>query len=514
MRMIRKMAGVIDEQTASVKAVNDKLDNFNIDGVETQLAKNTSDISQLKISDNEHTTQITTLDSNVDNHAREITNLKASDTKQNSDIEGLNTLTDALTKELPTEITLYRDGTGKIKAQVTKEDNTTFDSNTLDMIIPYQYSILSGTSTRSFKLDITTSDGNHIITNDFLIPEGGGTDITVTSVTLIKDPTNSNKVKVSIGLSDGTPLESGYVEMVNAVSGTFANNKLTITVNGVSSVPINIDNGGSGAIYKGGEGITINSDNVISIADDYNTAISEMFLMGALYNDTTKTLSFFNYKQQETNIITLNNLASLTDVDNKISPIETIVNNCYDSVNIVDNTLIFFTVEGEQKNIVLPGGSGDYVPSSYPVENGGKILGINGDGTVVPKDSDFVEPLFKPNLNHTTSPSTFMTFLREATKIGSMVTFFALGKTASSWSGTISGIITSKSDSTVTMNYIGGTLQENGTVLTIGAGNYNISPVITFSTDSVHANIVKGNSISGRELSWNDVQGYNITVYR
>lgn len=514
---IKEHNEIVDKVNEIVGVIND----INLDGLDPRLTadeanikKNTEDIAQLKISDNEHTAQINTLDSNVDNHAREITNLKASDAKQNSDITALNTLTDALTKELPTEITLYRDGTGKIRAQVTKEDNTTFDSNTLDMIIPYQYSIISGTSARSFKLDITTSDGNHIITNDFLIPEGGGTDITVTSVTLIKDPTNSNKVKVSIGLSDGTPLESGYVEMVNAVSGTFANNKLTITVNGVSSVPINIDNGGSGAIYTGGVGITINSDNVISIADDYTIAISELFLMGAYYDDSTKTLSFFNYKQQDTNEIILKNLASLTDVDNKISPMETKVNNCYDTVNIVDNTLVFFTVEGDQKNIVLPGGSGDYVPSSYPVENGGKILGINGDGTVVPKDSEFVEPLFKPNLNYTTSPSTFMTFLRESTKIGNMVTFFALGKTASSWSCTISGIVTSKSESSVTMNYIGGTLQENGTVLTIGAPNYNNNPVITFSTDSIHVNIVKGNAITGRNLSWNDVQGYNVIIYR
>ena len=340
MRMIRKMAGVIDEQTASVKAVNDKLDNFNLDGVETQLAKNTSDIGQLKISDNEHTTQITTLDSNVDNHARAITNLKASDAKQNSDIEGLNTLTDALTKELPTEITLYRDGTGKIRAQVTKEDNTVFDSNTLDMIIPYQYSIISGTSARSFKLDITTSDGNHIITNDFLIPEGGGTDITVTSVTLIKDPVNSNKVKVSIGLSDGTPLESGYVEMVNAVSGTFANNKLTITVNGVSSVPITIDT--TGTVYSPGTGIKIAS-GTISIDDTVVALKSDISDMETKTNANATFETKVNANATYATKIALNNL------QNQVGDAFTEV-----AIGADGKSLDFTTLNGQVNNIEIP----------------------------------------------------------------------------------------------------------------------------------------------------------------
>lgn len=264
---IKEHNEIVDKVNEIVGVIND----INLDGLDPRLkadeqniAKNTADINQLKISDNEHTAEISTLESNVDNYAREITAIKAVDAKQSSDISALNTLTDALTKELPTEITLYRDGEGKIKAQVTKEDNTTFDSNTLDMIIPYQYDIISGTSARSFKLDITTSDGSHIITNDFLIPEGGGTDVTITSVTLQKDPNNANKVKVLIGLSDGTPLDSGYVTLVNAVSATFANNKLTISVNGVSSVPITIDS--TGTVYSPGTGIKITS-GTISIDD-------------------------------------------------------------------------------------------------------------------------------------------------------------------------------------------------------------------------------------------------------
>ena len=52
--------------------------------------------------------------------------------------------------------------------------------------------------------------------------------------------------------------------MVDSVSGTFANNKLTIKVNGISSTPITIDT--TGTTYTAGNGIKIAS-GVISIDD-------------------------------------------------------------------------------------------------------------------------------------------------------------------------------------------------------------------------------------------------------
>ena len=336
-RTIRNLAEVVDQQNTAIEDLKTQLDEFDISDTQNQVTKNTNDISQLKISDNEHTAEITTLESNVDNHAREITSLKTSDVKQNSDIAELATMTDALTKELPTEITLYRDGTGKIKAQVTKEDNTTFDSNTLDMVIPYQYSIISGTSARSFKMDITTSDGNHIITNDFLIPEGGGTDITVTSVTLIKDPTNSNKVKVSIGLSDGIPLESGYVEMVNAVSGTFANNKLIITVNGISSVPITIDT--TGTVYSAGTGIKIAS-GTISID---GTVVA---LKSDISDMETKTNANATF---ETKVNANATYATKT----ALNTLKASVQDCFNDISFSDGNLSVTALDGQTNSLAL-----------------------------------------------------------------------------------------------------------------------------------------------------------------
>lgn len=337
---IKEHNEIVDKVNEIVGVIND----INLDGLDPRLTadeanikKNSDDIAQLKISDTEHTAEINTLQSNVDNHAREITAIKAVDAKQSSDISALTSLTDALTKELPTEITLYRDGTGKIRAQVTQEDNTTFDSNTLDMIIPYQYDIISGTSARSFKLDITTSDGNHIVTNDFLIPEGGGTDITVTSITLQKDPANSNKVKVSIGLSDGTPLESGYVEMVNAVSGTFANNKLTITVNGVSSVPISID--ATGTVYTEGTGIKITSGTisidgaVVALKSD----ISDM---------ETKTNANATFETKA-------NATATYATKSALNTLQANVQDCFNDISFNDGSLSVTALDGQSNILAL-----------------------------------------------------------------------------------------------------------------------------------------------------------------
>ena len=264
----------IDEHNQIVNKVNELVDVVNdvnldqitpeIDALKTATTKNMTDISQLKISDAEHTEHIATIDTNIDNHAREITALKTKDATHDTEIAELDKVTDALTKEIPNGITLYRDGTGKIKAVISQEDDTTIDSNTLDMIIPYQYTIISGTSSRSFKLKIVMSDGSEVITNDFIIPEGGGSVVTITGIEIDKDATDVNKFLVKAIVNEGDPITSNAIAMVDSVSGTFANNKLTIKVNGISSTPITIDT--TGATYTAGNGIKIAS-GVISIDD-------------------------------------------------------------------------------------------------------------------------------------------------------------------------------------------------------------------------------------------------------
>ena len=348
----------IDEHNQIVNKVNELVDVVNdvnldqitpeIDALKTATTKNTTDISQLKISDAEHTEQIATIDSNLDNHAREITALKAKDATHDTEIAELDKVTDALTKEIPNGITLYRDGTGKIKAVISQEDDTTIDSNVLDMIIPYQYDIISGTTSRSFKLDITMSDGTKYTTNDFVIPAGGGTSVSITAITLTKNADNPNKFKVSVKLDDGSTIESGEIEMVTSVSGTFANNKLTITVNGISSTPITIDT--TGTTYTAGTGIKIAS-GVISIDD------TKVALKSDISDMETKT-------HANATFATKTELAKKADATT-VTQIQTAVGDCFNEVALGSDgkSLDFTAVDGQVNNIVLP----SFSPYRYSV---------------------------------------------------------------------------------------------------------------------------------------------------
>ena len=176
--------------------------------------------------------QITQMDANTELIKANTADITALNTEM-EDVQGT-------VGKIPTGYTLYRNGDGKIMLQAEATDGSLLNSNTLDMIIPYQYDLISGTTDRSFKLQITMSDGSSYTTNDFIIPEGGGTDVTVTGIVLSKDTGDVNRFHVGINLSDGTMIDSGYISMIDSVDAAVADGKLTITVNGISSVPVEV----------------------------------------------------------------------------------------------------------------------------------------------------------------------------------------------------------------------------------------------------------------------------------
>lgn len=298
-RTIRKLAGVIDDQNETVANVQQQLDDFDLDGVKTEVTKLAandaiqdgdikvikSDVTVLKSSVSTLGTDVNELDESVTDHERRISNSE-------TDILNLRDEDKKLTNALPKTYTLYRNGEGKIQAQVETIDGTLFNSNVLDMIIPYQYDIISGTTERSFKLDITMSDGSKYTTNDFIIPAGGGTEIVVTGITLAKDSTNINRFHVGINLSDGTMIDSGFISMVDNVVATYADSKLTVSVNGVSSVPVAIDTPTSGLRLVDGSLIRANQlqssdiEMVTSVANDILT-ITTPILNFSLVDENT-----------------------------------------------------------------------------------------------------------------------------------------------------------------------------------------------------------------------------------
>ncbi len=428
-----------NEIVSKVNEIVGVINDINLDGLEPRLTadeanikKNTDDITQLKISDNEH--------------SAEITAIKAKDNTQDSEIAGL---TESVVSDLTAT---FDNNTRNLKISIEREKATSIDAT---VNIP----AASQTGTYSPIAPITISDTNQI----------------------------------------GLAIDSSTMEITS--EGTLKSK-------------------GSGSAYTAGTGIEI-VDGVIQLTNQYDAWVKSAYNYGSYVDPTDKKFIFRTKSgiNDKVSLVALAFKSDISDMETKSNAsatyaTKTEVNDCYNNVELTDTTLTFTNIGGTQKNITLPGGSGNYVPASYPVENGGKILGINGDGTVVPKDSDFVEPLFIANSTYFTSPTTFMTALTSGVKVGSMISFFALGSTATSWSGTINGIVTSKSNSDVTISYIGGILQENGTILTIGSSNYTLNSRITFSTRGIHTNIVKGNAINGRNLSWDEVQGYNLTIYR
>ena len=125
---------------------------------------------------------------------------------------------------------------GEITIKLTRPEGDMSDSIDCPFI---QTATLIPTSTaRAFKISFTYTDGTQYDTNEFVIPEGGGTDVSVTGVT-VGDGTAPNSFKVTIQLSDTTTIGSNdyvieFPENVNTypttVSGTLSGTTLTLTI--------------------------------------------------------------------------------------------------------------------------------------------------------------------------------------------------------------------------------------------------------------------------------------------
>ena len=394
-RTIRKLAGVVDEQNATVENVQEQLNNFNLDGVNSDIANlKASDatqnqkLEQLRISDDENTEQNAINAGNISNINGEITTIKSDIVTVKTDIDALDTNVTALNKELPTEYVISSPATGSIKLTMEREDSTSLESNTLDLGIPVSYTIVSGTTARTFRLKIGFSNGDEIITNDFVIPEGGGTDVSVTSVAL---KNVANKLTVEIGLSDGTPITSNEITIISSVTGTvsgntmnlavngfsgsvtnlvntvglsYVNNKLKCTVNGVASDEITIDT--TGTVYEAGPGIVISNGY---ISADISTGLKNAEGKIAVDTDVIATKSYAdselakkaNTSDVNTELAKKANQSALDTTNEKVTQCVTAVGDCFNAVAIGSDgkSLDFTATDGQVNNIELPslGGS-------------------------------------------------------------------------------------------------------------------------------------------------------------
>ena len=164
---------------------------------------NLGDLPDLENQITELTAKVTELEDSIGNTDTSLAELENQVNTIVSEVNGL-------LKEVVSEVVLDAPEYGQVRVKVIHENDTETASNALQIpvIVDGGISLISGTTARSFKIRYITADGVTHTTNDFVIPEGGGgTDVTVTSVTILEGDTD-NSFKFEIGLSDGSSIQS------------------------------------------------------------------------------------------------------------------------------------------------------------------------------------------------------------------------------------------------------------------------------------------------------------------
>ena len=186
--------GLISEVNTTIKQSISALES-EVDGIDTRLTTAEGTIS-------EHGTEISALESDVEGIDTRLTTAEDTVSKHGTDIDGL-------LKEVVDGVEMSSNPHGTIQVQINHEDGSNDISAPIDLGLVEQGGIVlrSGTTDRSFKLIVNLTDGTSWQTNDFVIPEGGGTDVSVTNISIAQG-TESNMIQVKIGLSDGSAISS------------------------------------------------------------------------------------------------------------------------------------------------------------------------------------------------------------------------------------------------------------------------------------------------------------------
>lgn len=216
------------ERVQLANKVNEIIDGINsigeIPDLESQITEINTKISELEESIGNTDTSLADLENQVNGLISEVnTTIKQAISALESDVDGIDTrLTtaegtisehgteiDGLLKEVIDNVAMMSNPHGTIQVQINHEDGSNDITAPIDLGLVEQGGIVlqSGTTDRSFKLIVNLTDGTSWQTNDFVIPEGGGTDVSVTNISIAQG-TESNMIQVKIGLSDGSTISS------------------------------------------------------------------------------------------------------------------------------------------------------------------------------------------------------------------------------------------------------------------------------------------------------------------
>ena len=188
----------ITELTAKVTELEDSIGN-----TDTSLAELENQVNALISEVNTTIKQsISALESEVDGIDTRLTTAEGTISKHGTEIDGL-------LKEVIDGVVMTSNPHGTVQVQINHEDGSNDISAPIDLGLVEEGGIIlqSGTTDRSFKLIVTLTDGTSWQTNDFVIPEGGGTEVSVTNISIAQG-TGTDKIQVKIGLSDGSTISS------------------------------------------------------------------------------------------------------------------------------------------------------------------------------------------------------------------------------------------------------------------------------------------------------------------
>lgn len=245
MRELRNLAGAVDKnetalnnEMAQISQRQDQIEDT-VAGFEDQITENTSDITDIKQNittieqditavenkNNEQDTAISQNETAIENEvvARQNADEAETEARQQADITGasLSVVSGAI------QLMLNR-ALGAINANVTAPFIKTME-------------LIPTATERAFKLRITYWDNTQYDTNDFVIPAGGGTDVSVTGVT-IQNGTTPNSFQVQIELSDGTPISSNDYPFPEATVSPYPTS-VTLGLSGTTlSVSVGLNN--------------------------------------------------------------------------------------------------------------------------------------------------------------------------------------------------------------------------------------------------------------------------------
>ena len=216
------------ERVQLADKLNEVIDALNSLGdlpdLENQITELTAKVTELEESIGNTDTSLSELENQLNALISEVnTTIKQSVSALESEVDGIDarlktaegtisehgTEIDGLLKEVIDGVVMTSNPHGTVQVQIDHEDGSNDISAPIDLGLVEQGGIVlqSGTTDRSFKLIVTLTDGTSWQTNDFVIPEGGGTDVSVTNISIAQG-TGADKIQVKIGLSDGSTISS------------------------------------------------------------------------------------------------------------------------------------------------------------------------------------------------------------------------------------------------------------------------------------------------------------------